>query len=70
MKAWTSDQLEQEFEPIFEDAIKKDLNSDDDVVRCEALLFQAELSENKIKAVFEACNEAVEAYNKLKGIYA
>lgn len=70
MKTWTSDQLEKEFEPVFEDAIQKDLSSDDDVVRCAALLFQAELSENKIKVIFDACAEAVEAYNKLKGIYA
>lgn len=70
MKTWTSDQLEKEFEPVFVDAIKTDLDSNDDAVRCAALLFQAELSEQKIKVIFDACAEAVEAYSKLKGVYA
>ncbi|KKT31773.1 MAG: hypothetical protein UX04_C0002G0205 [Microgenomates group bacterium GW2011_GWF2_45_18] len=60
MKAWSSDQLEQELGSL--------IKAETMFERCEALLVEAERSQSAIKVIFNAALEAVESYNNLKGI--
>lgn len=63
MKAWTSEtQLINDLGNLIE--------AESLSLKCEGLLIEADRRDKALKVIFDACAEAVEAYNNLRGIYA
>ena len=63
MKAWTSEtQLIDDLGNLIEEESLS--------LKCEGLLIEADRRDKAMKVIFDACDEAVQAYNKLRGTYA
>lgn len=62
MRAWVSDyELEQA-----ETALSREIKLNQELEKSESLLADMERRDNAMKIVFDAADEAVQAYNKLK----
>lgn len=63
MKAWTSEtELVDELGTLIQEESLS--------LKCEGLLIEADRRDKAMKVIFDACDEAVQAYNKLKETYA
>ncbi|GIK83653.1 MAG: hypothetical protein BroJett025_02750 [Patescibacteria group bacterium] len=62
MKAWTS-------ETELADELGSLIQEESLALKCEGLLIEADRRDAALKVIFDAADEAVEAYNNLKGTH-